>query len=226
VAKSAKLVVGKKKLVDGKKETPRDRILSAAEELFASKGVHGAPLREIARKAGTNVNLISYYFAEKEELYFAVVEARATLLHDARSIALDALEERHSPEPVPVAELIRAFVQPYFELRARNPLGWDRWLQLLTREAGTELFSKVMAHHLSISLRRFLNSLHRAIPKADRMDLLYVLDLTQRATVLGPRWDVSGLVPEESSDHPLSEGAEDRVVRTMTAAALSFSAET
>jgi len=96
----------------------------------------------------------------------------------------------------------------------------------VTREAGTELFSKVMAHHLSISLRRFLNSLHRAIPKADRMDLLYVLDLTQRATVLGPRWDVSGLVPEESSDHPLSEGAEDRVVRTMTAAALSFSAET
>src|SRR3546814_7437860 len=48
------------------KQSARERIITAAEELFAGKGMHGASLREISRKAGINVNLISYYFSEQE----------------------------------------------------------------------------------------------------------------------------------------------------------------
>ena len=48
---------------------PRDRIMLSAMRLFAQKGLHGVGVREIARGAGVNVNLISYYFKTKEDLW-------------------------------------------------------------------------------------------------------------------------------------------------------------
>lgn len=208
-----------KPMADAKQST-RDRIVMAAEELFATKGVHGASLREIARKADINVNLISYYFSEKEELYDAVVDARATLLNNARSISLDALEAQYSPEPVPVPEIIRSLVHPYFEFRANDPAGWDYWIQLLQKETGTELFDRAISRNLSVVLRRYLNCLHRSVPDADRFDLLFVLKLSTRAMVLGSEWDLGEImpVPEPGAD----DRTEDRIVRAMAAAALSF----
>lgn len=201
-----------------KKGVARAKIIAAAETLFAKKGLHGTPLREIARMADINVNLISYYFAEKEELFDAVVDVRATLLNDARSANLDALEDRYSPEPVPVPEILRSLVRPFFDLRARDPEGWDNWIQLLDRETGTELFNRAMARNLSVVLRRFLYCLHRSVPNADRGDLLFVLELATRAMVLGSEWDMARIVPEEAAH----DQAEDRIVRTLSAAAIAF----
>src|SRR5215510_16045875 len=56
-------------------ETPsRDRILDAAEELFASKGFNATSTRLIARQAGVNIALLYYYFESKEGLYRALME--------------------------------------------------------------------------------------------------------------------------------------------------------
>lgn len=205
-----------------KKRNAREKIIAAAEELFARKGLHGAPLREIARAAEINVNLISYYFAEKEDLYDAVVDARATLLNDARAQSLDALEDRYSPGPVPVAEIIHSLVHPFFEFRARDPRGWDNWIQLLDRETATDLFNRAMARNLSVVLRRYLFCLHRAVPHADRADLLFLLELATRAMVLGSEWDMATIVPDALTDTSAYDQAEDRIVRTLSAAALSF----
>jgi AcrR family transcriptional regulator len=205
-----------------KKQSARNRIMAAAEDLFAAKGLHGASLREIARKAEINVNLISYYFAEKEDLYDAVVDTRAAQLNDARAISLDALEDRYSPEPVPVAEIIHSLIHPFFALRAKDPSGWDNWILLLDRETGTELFSRAMARNLAVVLRRYLYCLHRSVPNADRADLLFVLELATRAMVLGSEWDMSAIVPDENLGKAHYDQAENRIVRTLSAAALSF----
>ncbi|HJZ86963.1 MAG TPA: TetR/AcrR family transcriptional regulator [Polyangia bacterium] len=56
-------------------ETPsRDRILDAAEELFASRGFGATSTRLIARHAGVNIALLYYYFESKEGLYKALME--------------------------------------------------------------------------------------------------------------------------------------------------------
>ncbi len=50
------------------------RILHAARERFLVDGVDGASLREIARDAKTNIGMIYYYFATKDDLFLAVIE--------------------------------------------------------------------------------------------------------------------------------------------------------
>ncbi len=53
------------------KESSRERILSAALEQFAEKGFAGVRVDEVAISAGTNKQLIYYYFGGKSELYDA-----------------------------------------------------------------------------------------------------------------------------------------------------------
>ncbi len=51
-----------------------ERILSAAERVFAQKGLEGARVNEIAEAAGLPKANLLYYFGNKEKLYRAVVE--------------------------------------------------------------------------------------------------------------------------------------------------------
>lgn len=75
------------------------RILHAARALFLSEGVDGASLRAIARAARTNLGMISYYFASKDDLFLAVVEeVYAKLLRDLEDVL--AL-------PMPLADRLR-----------------------------------------------------------------------------------------------------------------------
>ncbi|NOY91973.1 MAG: TetR/AcrR family transcriptional regulator [Deltaproteobacteria bacterium] len=52
----------------------RPRLLESARARFLADGVDGASLRAIARAAKTSLGMVHYYFGNKEELFFAVVE--------------------------------------------------------------------------------------------------------------------------------------------------------
>src|SRR3546814_2744017 len=90
-------------------------------------------------------------------MYDAVGDTRGTLLNEARSASRDALEAQYSPQPVPVIEIIRSLIHPYFEFRAKDPVGRDYWLPLLQKENGTELYDRAINRTLSIVLRLHLD---------------------------------------------------------------------
>ncbi len=58
---------------DTKVAEPRQRLLLAAEALFARKGFDGATVREICDRAGMNVAAVNYHFGDKERLYVETV---------------------------------------------------------------------------------------------------------------------------------------------------------
>lgn len=60
---------------NGRGEQTRDRILDAAEELFANLGFAAARLEDVAQAVGIRRASIVYYFRNKQELYEAT-EAR------------------------------------------------------------------------------------------------------------------------------------------------------
>jgi len=53
----------------------RQQILHIATELFAERGFRGTTTRELARRAGVNEALLFRHFPNKEELYWAVMNA-------------------------------------------------------------------------------------------------------------------------------------------------------
>jgi AcrR family transcriptional regulator len=60
----------------------KEQLLEAAEELFAEHGYEGTSTRMLAKKAGVNVAMVSYYFGSKEKLFEALVEDRAGNLRE------------------------------------------------------------------------------------------------------------------------------------------------
>lgn len=58
----------------------RERLLQAAAQLFAARGLHGTTTRDIAQEADINVSLISYYFGGKEALYETLLRDYAGLI--------------------------------------------------------------------------------------------------------------------------------------------------
>lgn len=77
-------------------EATRDEILLAALDEFASKGLQGARVEEIAARTATSKHMIYYYFGSKDGLYAAALErAYADFRKVERAIdfaALDPLE--------------------------------------------------------------------------------------------------------------------------------------
>jgi AcrR family transcriptional regulator len=65
-------VVRKKK--DGADSSARERILVAAEELFAETGFDATPTSRIAERAGVPKGLVHYYFRRKQDLLTALVQ--------------------------------------------------------------------------------------------------------------------------------------------------------
>ncbi|MCP5071463.1 MAG: TetR family transcriptional regulator, partial [bacterium] len=64
----------------------RNRLLEAAREVFAEKGLRQASVRDIAGRAGTNHASIGYHFSSKEALYRVVLEDAC---QDIRRLAED-----------------------------------------------------------------------------------------------------------------------------------------
>lgn len=60
--------------------TKKEQILEACEELFAEFGYDATSVRQMAKKAGVNIAMISYYFGSKEQLFTELVEYRASYL--------------------------------------------------------------------------------------------------------------------------------------------------
>lgn len=71
----------------------RAAILDAATAEFADKGLGGARIDEIARRAGVNKALLYHYFGNKEALFVAVLEAAYVSIRGAEAaLDLEALE--------------------------------------------------------------------------------------------------------------------------------------
>lgn len=64
-------------MAEGSGDDRRQQILDAALQVFGTKGYRGATNREIAELVGVAPGLIYWYFKNKEDLFYAVLDAFA-----------------------------------------------------------------------------------------------------------------------------------------------------
>jgi len=93
------------------------RILSAAEEVFASRGFTGASTREIAARAGVNISSLHYHWASKETLYVAVFRNIFDQLVDLVQHALEPVAHA----PLDRQKVIDQTMDRLFDFFADNP---------------------------------------------------------------------------------------------------------
>jgi AcrR family transcriptional regulator len=86
------------------------RLVAAAEELFAERGVDGVSLREITRVSGAkNVIAVQYHFADRDGVLRAILDKHLPDVDSRRNALLDEIEG--SPEPG-VRAMAGALVKP------------------------------------------------------------------------------------------------------------------
>lgn len=92
----------------------KQRILDAAERLFAQNGFPETSMRGITREAKVNLAAVNYHFGTKEALLEAVFERRLVPLNQTRLERLEAVRDaarREARRPSAEAAL-RAFIAP------------------------------------------------------------------------------------------------------------------
>jgi AcrR family transcriptional regulator len=97
------------------------RILTAAEEVFASRGFEGASTREIAARAGVNISSLHYHWASKETLYLAVFRNIFDQLVELLQRTLPPLETQHQERGLDRANVIDQVMTRLFDFFNENP---------------------------------------------------------------------------------------------------------
>src|SRR6478609_8809383 len=87
----------------------KDRILGAAEELFAQHGFAGTSLRQVTSRADVNIAAVNYHFGSKENLVNEVFRRRMDEMSAQRVARLEAAMANDACD---LEAVLAAFVEP------------------------------------------------------------------------------------------------------------------
>jgi AcrR family transcriptional regulator len=147
-------------------EVTRDRIMKAAERLFAEKGYDGTSIRAIVAKARVNQAAINYHFDGKDGLYREVL--RAAFRSMTENQLAHAQDVKTLSREAALDEFIRRQLHP---LLARDES--SRHMRIFNWETvrPTPVFRSLVAEEASPFLGMAADLVRRFMPEADRKTL-------------------------------------------------------
>lgn len=150
----------------------RERILDAAERLFANEGYDGASIRDVASAAGVQINAVAYHFGPKEDLFDTVVRRRAVIMTELRETALAKARAAANGRPVPIAVLVRDYILPFLQSASHGDSGWQNFATLMGRLANSALGTEIIGRHYDETARAYIAEFRRALPGVAEADVI------------------------------------------------------
>src|SRR5262249_27583015 len=168
------MAVRKSPARNGKERNGKERILDAAEQLFAQRGFYGVSLRDITQAAGVDVALVGYHFGGKRELFAAVFERRADVLNRERMQLLEDVRRTARPGAPSLEAIIDAFTRPLLERSARGGAGWKSYFALAAYVSNSPEFGPtMMTRHFDPLVDRFITVTREALPRCPPREIYW-----------------------------------------------------
>ena len=157
----------------------RERILGAAETLFARHGFAGASLRQVTAAANVNLAAVNYHFGSKDNLIEEVFRRRLDELN-ARRVA--ALEQALAVTQPKLEDVLGAFIRPALELSLDQD-GGHAFMRVLARAFAEhdERLRKFLSDNYGHVLRDFAAAFSGLLPHLGKEELYWRLDFVAGA---------------------------------------------
>jgi AcrR family transcriptional regulator len=152
----------------------QERILDAAEALFARNGFNGVSVKDIADAADVDASLLHYYFASKAGLYSAVIGRRAEQVNSARLAALRAYAAEAGGKTT-VAGVVRAYVQATFDFAITGGEGCLDYLAMIAQLNSTPAGALPISESTPFDevVQVFIDLLRQASPSSTDAELYW-----------------------------------------------------
>lgn len=157
----------------------KDRILDAAEILFAQHGFAGASLRQVTFTANVNLAAVNYHFGSKENLINAVLRRR---LEELNTEQLASLKKVRADTNFCLEDILAAFIKPALALCLDNK-GGNAFVCALARAYAehNESLRKFLSNHYGQVLKEFATAFNVLLPTLDPHELYWRLDIVSGA---------------------------------------------
>ncbi len=157
----------------------KDKLLDAAEQLFARKGFGEVSIRALATAAGVNVAAVNYHFHSKENLFHEVCSRRFTTQRDRTLQALDSLLEASGPNPE-LEDVVGTLVLQYLQgtLAADGGPGFLMAVSRELHEPGVGDHGGMFKNMIEPVFRSFSKGLMAAAPGLDPQQLTWIIAST------------------------------------------------
>jgi len=152
--------------------TTKQRLLEAAEELFANEGFEAVSVREITARAGANVAAVNYHFRSRAGLVNAVIERYVEPINRERLDLLTALEKRGEAT---IEEILETFMRPFVTQVSRSELSERMFGKLMGRtfEGGVDRVPPAVMESFREVARRYRKAIGKVLPGLSDADCFW-----------------------------------------------------
>lgn len=157
----------------------KDRILNAAERIFAEQGLDAVSLRAVTAEAGVNIAAVNYYFGSKAVLLQALTQRHFAPVNAEQLHGLEQLET--NGQKLSVEAILRAYIMPIFAM-FDAPRGRE-WMQAkilaFRAEPSPHINSMTESEADAEVISRYYEVLRRVIPHVPADELWWRFERTR-----------------------------------------------
>lgn len=155
------------------REASIERILDAAEQLFAEFGYHGVTLKDVAARVGVSSTLLHYHFTGKESIYEAVWARKAPISTRNRLEAMRRYAEAVG-DNVTVEGALHAWIDADLNVQIEDPEQWSAFGKIAAQaNSAAGWGAEKMTKYFNPVVLALIDLLKKAMPECDEETIFW-----------------------------------------------------